>query len=162
MVTVGPTNYGRPSPVVINRWRGRKRFRGTGWEGGYCSSSVCSVEEVNPFRTAVPFWGQTSQISSIFVPKRDCGSKGVNPPQVNISVKSGTAVTVPYVVSQKNRTRRLRTIAERARARNRNYKTSGFPFICFVLHNMSDNPSMCGADSIHTIQIQRGIYRMIQ
>ena len=32
---------------------------------------------LNPFRTAVPFWGQTSQISSIFVPKRDCGSKGV-------------------------------------------------------------------------------------
>ena len=33
---------------------------------------------VNPFRTAVPFWGQSSQISSSFVPKRDCGSKGVN------------------------------------------------------------------------------------
>ena len=31
----------------------------------------------NPFRTAVPFWGQSSQISSSFVPKRDCGSKGV-------------------------------------------------------------------------------------
>ena len=30
------------------------------------------------FRTAAPFWGQTSQISSSFVPKRDCGSKGVN------------------------------------------------------------------------------------
>ena len=33
---------------------------------------------LNPFRTAVPFWGQSSQISSCFVPKRDCGSKGVN------------------------------------------------------------------------------------
>ena len=32
---------------------------------------------LNPFRTAVPFWGQTSQISSSFVPKRDRGSKGV-------------------------------------------------------------------------------------
>ena len=33
---------------------------------------------VNPFRTAVPFWGQTtSQISSSLSPKRDFGSKGV-------------------------------------------------------------------------------------
>ena len=28
-------------------------------------------------RTAVPFRGQTSQISSSLSPKRDCGSKGV-------------------------------------------------------------------------------------
>ena len=33
---------------------------------------------INPFRTAVPFWGQTSLISSSLSPKRDCGSKGVN------------------------------------------------------------------------------------
>ena len=34
---------------------------------------------INPFfRTAVAFWGQSSQVSSSFVPKRDCGSKGVN------------------------------------------------------------------------------------
>ena len=32
---------------------------------------------INPFRTAVPFWGQTCQISSGLSPKRDCGSKGV-------------------------------------------------------------------------------------
>ena len=32
---------------------------------------------LNPFRTAVPFWGQTTQISSSSCPKRDCGSKGV-------------------------------------------------------------------------------------
>ena len=31
----------------------------------------------NPLRTAVPFWGQTSLISSGLPPKRDCGSKGV-------------------------------------------------------------------------------------
>ena len=30
------------------------------------------------FGTAVPFWGQSSQISSSFVPKRDCGSKWDN------------------------------------------------------------------------------------
>ena len=35
------------------------------------------IRVINPFRTAVPFWGQSSQISSSFVPKRDCGSKGV-------------------------------------------------------------------------------------
>ena len=40
---------------------------------GYIPSSA-----LNPFRTAVPFRGQTSQISSSFVPKRDCGSKRVN------------------------------------------------------------------------------------
>ena len=33
---------------------------------------------VNPFRAAVPLWGQTTQISSRFSSKRDCGSKGVN------------------------------------------------------------------------------------
>ena len=43
-------------------------------------TAVCTtMPSLNPFRTAVPFWGQTSQISSSFVPKRDCGSKGVNP-----------------------------------------------------------------------------------
>ena len=31
---------------------------------------------VNPFSTAVPFWGQTSQFSSVLSPKRDCGPKG--------------------------------------------------------------------------------------
>ena len=31
----------------------------------------------NPFRTAVPFWGQTTQLLSNLSPKRDCGSKGV-------------------------------------------------------------------------------------
>ena len=32
---------------------------------------------VNPLRTAVLFWGQTTQFSSSLSPKRDCGSKGV-------------------------------------------------------------------------------------
>ena len=35
-------------------------------------------QRVNPFRAAVPFWGQTSHISSSLSPKRDCGSKGVS------------------------------------------------------------------------------------
>ena len=33
---------------------------------------------VNPFRTAVPFWGQTSQISTSVSPKRDSDSRRVN------------------------------------------------------------------------------------
>ena len=32
---------------------------------------------LNSFRTAVPFWGQTTQSSNSLPPKRDCGSKGV-------------------------------------------------------------------------------------
>ena len=37
-----------------------------------------NCELLNPFRAVVPFWGQTSQISSSLSPKRDCGFKGVN------------------------------------------------------------------------------------
>ena len=32
---------------------------------------------LNPLRTAVPFWGQTSQVPSSMSPKRDCGTKSV-------------------------------------------------------------------------------------
>ena len=38
---------------------------------------VPGITAINPFRTAVPFWGQTSQISSSLSPKRDCGPKRV-------------------------------------------------------------------------------------
>ena len=40
---------------------------------------------VNPFRTAVPICGQTSQIPSILSPKRDCGSKRV---KVTLNINS--------------------------------------------------------------------------
>ena len=42
-----------------------------------CSSEpiVFRIMFLNPFRTAVPFWGQTTQILSILPPKRDCGPK---------------------------------------------------------------------------------------
>ena len=36
--------------------------------------------DLNPFRTAVPFWGQTSQIPSSLSPKRDCGPRRVKVP----------------------------------------------------------------------------------
>ena len=37
----------------------------------------CRYITINPLRTAVPFWGQSNQISSTLSPNRDCGSKGV-------------------------------------------------------------------------------------
>ena len=40
--------------------------------------TLLSESIINPFRTAVSLWGQTTQISSSLSPKRDCGSKGVN------------------------------------------------------------------------------------
>ena len=33
---------------------------------------------LTPFRTAVPFWGQTIQSPTSLSPHRDCGYKGVN------------------------------------------------------------------------------------
>ena len=36
------------------------------------------ISTINPFRTAVPFWEQSTQISSSLSPKRDCGPKRVN------------------------------------------------------------------------------------
>ena len=34
-------------------------------------------DHINPFGTAVPFWGQTTQILSNLSQKRDCGPKKV-------------------------------------------------------------------------------------
>ena len=39
----------------------------------------CGPKVVNPFRTAVPVWGQTTLIPSELSPKRDWGPKRVNP-----------------------------------------------------------------------------------
>ena len=39
------------------------------------SVSYSRSDTLNPFRTAVPFWGQTRQISSSLSPNRDCGLK---------------------------------------------------------------------------------------
>ena len=43
------------------------------------SSRYSCTGVVNPFRTAVPFWGQTTWNLTGLSPKRDCGSKRVNP-----------------------------------------------------------------------------------
>ena len=40
-------------------------------------SRHCGSEGVNPFRTAVPFWGQSTWSLTGLSPKRGCGSKGV-------------------------------------------------------------------------------------
>ena len=41
----------------------------------FLSSDGLVKTKLDPFRTAVPFLEQTSQILSILSPKRDCGSK---------------------------------------------------------------------------------------
>ena len=49
----------------------------------------------NPLRTAVPFWGQTTQISNSLSPKRDCGSKGINSsPQLSSDLRRSVATFV--------------------------------------------------------------------
>ena len=54
--------------------------------------SICSIvlgfSELNPFRTAVPFWGQTTQISSSVSPKRDSGSKRVKACSISYDCQS--------------------------------------------------------------------------
>ena len=42
---------------------------------------------LNPFRTAVPFWGQTTSSLTGLSPKRDCGSKRVINP-FNLGLRS--------------------------------------------------------------------------
>ena len=44
---------------------------------GVCRRQGRRIIPLNPFRTAVPFWGQASQFSSSLPPKRESGSKGV-------------------------------------------------------------------------------------
>ena len=43
---------------------------------------TCVCPCINPVRTAVPFWGQTTQILSSSSPKRDCGPKGAKIKQI--------------------------------------------------------------------------------
>ena len=42
-----------------------------------------SSKGVNPLRTAFPFWGQTSQITTSLPPKRDCIPKNCSPRRAN-------------------------------------------------------------------------------
>ena len=55
-----------------------KELRHVQWIGSAQIMKILVQGGVNPFRTAVPFRGQTTQISSSLSPKRDCGSEGVN------------------------------------------------------------------------------------
>ena len=45
---------------------------------GWFRSCLLHPQASLSFRTAVPFWGQTTQILSKLSPKRDCGPKRVN------------------------------------------------------------------------------------
>ena len=45
-----------------------------------CDRYLGVPKVINPFSTAVPFQGQTTQISSSLSPERDCGTTGVKPP----------------------------------------------------------------------------------
>ena len=47
-------------------------------------STVSDSTRVDPFRTAVPFWGQTTRISGSLSPKRDSGPKRVNETVVRV------------------------------------------------------------------------------
>ena len=60
-----------------------------------CCNSFVVVARRKYFRTAVPFWGQTTQISSSLSPKRDCGPEGVN--------------SYIHVQSSRGRVRRMKT-----------------------------------------------------
>ena len=46
--------------------------------GIYLTILLAIFGPINPFRTAVPFWRQTSQILSDLSPKRNCSPKRVN------------------------------------------------------------------------------------
>ena len=60
----------------------------------YTRYQVCTI---NPFRTAVPFWGQFTQISSSLSPKRDWGSKGVNATDSNAR-NNGIGYVIPTAI----------------------------------------------------------------
>ena len=56
---------------------------------------------MNPFRTAVPLWGRTSQIPSNLFPKRDCRRprRDINPCSIACSPRSGDKKPVKFWVS---------------------------------------------------------------
>ena len=69
----------RTQPASFSFLFFRRTPRGTFARHVYIATEQ-SPHRMNPFRTAVPFWGQTTQISSSLSPKQDCGSEGVKIP----------------------------------------------------------------------------------
>ena len=51
--------------------------------------SVCDDRAINPFKTAVPLWGQTIQILSSSSPKPDCIFKRVNRQSTSMDDRNG-------------------------------------------------------------------------
>ena len=67
------------SERALAEWFVRTKLRNVWYKVRFyydARTSKCG-ELINPSRTAVPFWGQTSLISSSLSPKRDGGSEGV-------------------------------------------------------------------------------------
>ena len=64
------------SRVLVQRIWGQITWK-VKWFCPKNGTAVGIERSYNPFRTAVPFWGQTSQILSTFSPERDCGPKRV-------------------------------------------------------------------------------------
>ena len=89
------------------------------WRPAKCSASfnVDHSRTLNPFRTAVPLWGQTTQISSSLSPKRDCGSKRVKSrwqSRIMIIIRSqgkpqkgASSIPTPICTPQKNKVARI-------------------------------------------------------
>ena len=65
---------------------------------------------LNPFRTAVPFWGQTTQASSSLFPKRDFGSNAFTPSRSAFTLFFCVLILLPYLTSIHTNTAALSTI----------------------------------------------------
>ena len=93
---------------MINKQNGKSKKKEKNvlrWYHFFCASLGCVYDvtmcaSVNPFRTAVPFWGQTTQSSSSLSPKRDCGPKRVNSFLYDVcTLFLATATGVSYVTA---------------------------------------------------------------
>ena len=75
--TSGSISAGCPPHSIVRHFKSEKH---PAWlkQRDTPSWKKAVTRPITPFRTAVPFLGQTTQISSILSPKRDCGLKGVN------------------------------------------------------------------------------------
>ena len=71
---------GHPSgPKPTQQLRSKWHHHGMGANPTQPEPYNLNPPDPNPSRTAVPFWGQTTQIPSSLSPKRDCGPKRANP-----------------------------------------------------------------------------------
>ena len=74
----GPTFLARSPHILYNRWVGPQSHMYVSPVAGDDVATTISPA-LNPFRTAVPFCGQTTSNLTGLSPKRVCGSKRVKP-----------------------------------------------------------------------------------